>query len=121
MTELLLGRPVQFPFLAVTWTVYFSPQCRSTQVQELVFVPHSCVWPSSPVATAMYVSFMLLAVQLTEAILELHSELVTTAWGIQGPKDSTKDVNRKSTIALRYLETNLGATHTRPAVRAKWI
>ena len=105
MGEPLLGRPVRFPFLAITWTVYFSPQCRSSQVQELVFVKHSCVWPSSPVATAMYVSFMLLAVQLTEPILELHSELVTTAWSIQGPRDLMVDVNSKSPIVLRSLET----------------
>ena len=104
MTELLLGRLVQFPFLAITWTVYSSPQCRSSQVQELVFVTHSWLWPSSPVATARYVWFILLAVQLTKPILELHSELVTTAMGIQGPRDLEKDVNRILTILLWFLE-----------------
>ena len=108
----LLGRLVQFPFLAITWTVYSSPQCRSSQVQELVFVTHSWLWPSSPVATARYVWFILLAVQLTKPILELQSELVTTAMGIQGPRDLEKDVNRILTILLWFLE-NLHETEKR--------
>ena len=105
MTELLLGRLVQMPFLAITWTVYSSPQCRSFQVQELFVVTHRCVCASRPVATAMYVSFLLLAIQLTEPILELHSTLATTAWGIQGPRDSKKHVNMILTIAFLSLET----------------
>ena len=60
---------------------------------------------SRPVATAMYVSFLLLAIQLTEPILELHSTLATTAWGIQGPRDSKKHVNMILTIAFLSLET----------------
>lgn len=72
MSVLLLARLEQLYPLALTTTVYSSPQCRSSQEQWEVLVWHEWTWPSSPVAVAVYVLAPSLDPQLTDPVLSSH-------------------------------------------------